>query len=340
MNIWNFLDLLRLIMMALYIVFTFMYLGNRPQDDEERAHTVSLNSLFSNKVETDTEVIQLDSTEGKNWDEIRAETFTLLVLVSFVGLLQYFRLLSKYRALIKMIIECTKESLTFIVVLLVLLVGFTLATYFRQILYHGEEETGLASHTYATFMTALGDFESQTETLNSIVLYFIFVASTVLILIVMMNLLIGIISEKLAEVLEQKEKNDFYELCQLLNDLENIMFWKRNWVPIESWNRHFTWAVYQQQSETWEGRVRATTGPINKLVNSQSKKQETANTHIDAKLCRVEETLETVNSELRTAVNNSQQRMMTKIMEFEVQSTTSFKTIGGVYGEQGTDLKD
>ena len=44
----------------------------------------------------------------------------------------------------------------------------------------------------------------------------------------MMNLLIGIISEKLAEVLEQKEKNEYFELCQIIYDVESLMFWKRN----------------------------------------------------------------------------------------------------------------
>jgi hypothetical protein len=51
-------------------------------------------------------------------------------------------------------------------------------------------------------MTALGDFGAQTETLTSPILVLIFFSATLIILIVMMNLLIGIISEKLAEVLE------------------------------------------------------------------------------------------------------------------------------------------
>ena len=42
-----------------------------------------------------------------------------------------------------------------------------------------------------------------------------------------MNLLISIISEKLAEVLEQREKNEYFELCQIIYDVESLMFWKR-----------------------------------------------------------------------------------------------------------------
>jgi hypothetical protein len=55
---------------------------------------------------------------------------------------------------------------------------------------------------YGLFLLALGDFSLQTENLESVVLYIIFIMATFLVLVVMMNLLIGIISEKLAEVLE------------------------------------------------------------------------------------------------------------------------------------------
>jgi hypothetical protein len=64
-------------------------------------------------------------------DEKRIEVFTLLVLFSFLGFLQYFRLLRSFRALIKMIIECTRDCVEFIVVLLLLLMGFACSTYYR-----------------------------------------------------------------------------------------------------------------------------------------------------------------------------------------------------------------
>ena len=130
-----------------------------------------------------------------------------------------------------MIIECTKDCVEFIVVLLVLIAGFSFSTYYRQVMNKLEDEEdanmGLLIHVYSIFMTALGDFGLFTEKIDSVVLYIMFILATFIILIVMMNLLIGIISEKLAEVLEQKEKNDYRELCLLTHDLENIMFWKK-----------------------------------------------------------------------------------------------------------------
>ena len=43
----------------------------------------------------------------------------------------------------------------------------------------------------------------------------------------MMNLLIGIISEKLADVLENREVNNYAQLCEILLFMESLMLWKR-----------------------------------------------------------------------------------------------------------------
>jgi hypothetical protein len=254
-NIWNGADLIRIILMALYVVFTILYRVNLPNENE------ILDDPTANAASEEA---------AANWDKKRAETFTLLVLISFICLLQYFRLFKQYRALIKMIIECTKECLEFIAVLTVLLAGFTFATYYREILLHTapEDSLSIGDHTFNIAMTALGDFGAQTETIDSAILMLIFFLAALIILIVMMNLLIGIISEKLAEVLEQKEKNDYFELCQLIADLENIMFWKRNVEEVPEFNKHFTWAEYTQMPEPWEGRVKATTGPIDRAVKA------------------------------------------------------------------------
>jgi hypothetical protein len=56
--------------------------------------------------------------------------------------------------------------------------------------------------------------------------YFVFFLATFIMLIVMMNLLIGVISERLAEVIETNEKISYFDLCKLILDLESMMFWK------------------------------------------------------------------------------------------------------------------
>jgi len=41
----------------------------------------------------------------------------------------------------------------------------------------------------------------------------------------MLNLFIGILSEKLSEILENREKNEYKELCALIYMLENLKLW-------------------------------------------------------------------------------------------------------------------
>jgi hypothetical protein len=140
----------------------------------------------------------------------------------------------------------------------------------------------------------------------------------------MMNLLIGMISERLAEVLEQKEKNDQFELCQLICEIENIMFWMRSKKEKDSYKRHFTWASYQQMPEEWEGRVKATTAPINKAVKEQGQKFTTATNQVDVHIAEMERSLEAVNQDIRTAVDTGQDNMILKLGEFQSKANTDF----------------
>lgn len=181
-------------------------------------------------------------------------------------------------------------------------------------------------------MTALGDFEAAGETLDGFVLYTIFGLATLLILIIMMNLLIGIISEKLAEVLEQKEKNDYFERCNLICDLENIMFWRRpgwGWPEkSEDWMyRHFIWANLQQQAEPWEGRVKATTTPINKALTAQNKEQISRDDNINNRLGGVEESIGDVSEGLKNTVEAGQAKMLSELMTFERTARSDFALI-------------
>ena len=76
----------------------------------------------------------------------------------------------------------------------------------------------------------------------------------------MMNLLIGIISEKLSELLDSREQNAFYELCQLMYDLENLLVWREGRAEGQKVpSSHFLWADYQLEATPWEGRIKATT---------------------------------------------------------------------------------
>lgn len=70
-GIWNMLDIIRIILMALYVFFTIGYLASKD----------SVDTL------PQTEDGQITNSINTEFDEKRAEVFTLLVLVSFICLL-------------------------------------------------------------------------------------------------------------------------------------------------------------------------------------------------------------------------------------------------------------
>jgi hypothetical protein len=73
-DIWNFLDIIRIVLMLLSVVITILYMLKKKNDNDD---------------DFDLERFERASKLNDN----RSEIFSLLVLFSFLGLLQYFRLL-------------------------------------------------------------------------------------------------------------------------------------------------------------------------------------------------------------------------------------------------------
>jgi len=80
----------------------------------------------------------------------------------------------------------------------------------------------------------------------------------------MMNLIIGILSEKLGEVLDNRERNNYAQLCVLLLEIEGFM------APLtEETDEPFflVYAEYNEKHVEWKGRVNATTDPIQRKLD-------------------------------------------------------------------------
>ena len=82
-------------------------------------------------------------------------------------------------------------------VVLIQIIGFTLAHYWRSRLLETEEDDPMGVSFSTIFMLSFGDFGLYYENMTFIDAV-IFFAATFLLTVVMMNLLIGILSEKLA----------------------------------------------------------------------------------------------------------------------------------------------
>ena len=74
--------------------------------------------------------------------------------------------------------------------------------------------------------TAFGDFgESETYEEGEVEQMFFFAFSIFILCLIMLNLLIGILSEVMSTILSTQEQSDFSALCDICGDLENLMFW-------------------------------------------------------------------------------------------------------------------
>jgi hypothetical protein len=114
-----------------------------------------------------------------------------------------------------------------------------------------------------TLFQAFGDF-ANTSKFDKGLDWFFFVLATLIICLIMMNLFIGILGEKLSEILENKEKSNYCELCSIIYLLENYIYWfSENHIGTQQKAIIITADKnYKQEDNAWNGRVAATTKPI------------------------------------------------------------------------------
>jgi type III secretory pathway component EscU len=67
-------------------------------------------------------------------DSARATTFSVLMFVSILSFIDILRYYEKFRYLIDLIIQCAEVVITFSVVLVIMLLSFTAAEYYKEIM--------------------------------------------------------------------------------------------------------------------------------------------------------------------------------------------------------------
>jgi hypothetical protein len=157
-------------------------------------------------------------------------------LLLWIKFFYYLRIYNPTSYLIRIVVSVVWDMVTFLGVLLVVILAFsdtfyTLSNYYRN--GDGDFEEGSAepfvnSYTEAFMLAyrfALGDFEGF-EPNSSYVGYILFVLSTLFALIVMLNLLIAIISDSYARVVEVQDQFALKERAQVITDVREFKFLK------------------------------------------------------------------------------------------------------------------
>ena len=130
------------------------------------------------------------------------------MLFSWLNLFQYLNIFSEFRYLTTLIVSCVEETQSYLSALCIMMVGFTTAYNYRNILDVDKENISFGLIFHDVFFNAFGDF-SVAESNESKIDWFFFFAATLLICLIMLNLFIGILSEKLSEMLEERQKNEY-----------------------------------------------------------------------------------------------------------------------------------
>jgi len=95
-----------------------------------------------------------------------------------------------------------------------------------------------------------GDFQPDNYTAAGWVL---FIVSSTLMTLVMLNMLIAIMSDTYARVMGEIVPSDYCELNNMILEQEEIMVWKRNSGTPQF--MHFVSYLEKQESAEWEGQM-------------------------------------------------------------------------------------
>jgi hypothetical protein len=71
--------------------------------------------------------------------------------------------------------------------------------------------------------------------------------------LIMLNMLIAIMSDTYARVMSEIVPSDFFELNQMIVEVEKLFFWRRQQGKPQF--LHFAYYVEQQEQEEWEGQI-------------------------------------------------------------------------------------
>ena len=146
-----------------------------------------------------------------------------------------------------MIIECLKDMITFLI--LITYVGFA----FSFIVLNVADDKNFVDGVTISFMIALGDWENDNFSLTE---WVIFGFSSVLMLVVMMNLLISIVSDTFERVQMDATIKDAEQVIELILEIDSLLFRNRQ---KENWKRIVICQPYQPNQTGpvgWEGRMR------------------------------------------------------------------------------------
>jgi hypothetical protein len=165
--------------------------------------------------------------------------FAVMTLLSWIGFIQFLRYSKSTRILTAHIVQSTKAMIPFLPVIFIVLTAFSLTFWIHEnaAYEHFDEENpdaqsgGIQSEYIYFFFEnqyklMFADFDAFENRDVFTILLLLF--ATILVPLVFLNLLIALISEAFATVVENLIRSDYSELTDIILELEEFMFWNIN----------------------------------------------------------------------------------------------------------------
>jgi WD40 repeat protein len=148
------------------------------------------------------------------------KVFEIITLTSWMRGISYFRIFKQTRYMINLLTEVIKDMLSFMVLLIYSLLGFS----FLFLVTKGGE--ALLDNVYVSYKLSLGDVPDPTIP-TDLYQFVVITAAVVMNPVIMLNLLISIIGDTYNRVQSSTAVADMKELCEMIIEMELLAFWRR-----------------------------------------------------------------------------------------------------------------
>ena len=199
-----------------------------------------------------------------------------------------FKVIDSTRYYIWLIQEVIKDTASFLLILVYFIFGYCGLTGITL-------SSNLSDTLTTSYKLLLGDFDDSDF---DNVQWILFVLGSVLNLVVMLNLLIAIISESFDKITFRRVESDTTIKLQLILEIENCMFWKRNRGQ-ETYLHFLQEYGGEEQEEEWESRVR-------KLYDDSQNIKERIKTMQETTRKEIQETKKEINEKLEILLKRIQ----------------------------------
>lgn len=205
-----------------------------------------------------------------------SQCLTVLLMITWMRFVSFFRIFSKTRYLIRVIQEVFKDLIPFTFIMIT-------GCFAIALLFYIFNNLDLITSYVDVYLIGFGNSKDEMYIGGE---KYIFILATFLVSLLLMNLLISILGDTYNRVQENNVLADGVELACLIKEVENFYCWRRR-VGSKKYLQSCSYSTYQVKysSNIMHGRVREIKSTLKSLDTINKKKEKTI-TKLDVSSCK------------------------------------------------------